>query len=160
MLPIIGLLVGVVIGFFALPVDIPSAYSTYVAVAILAALDTVFGGLAATIQSKFDLKVFLSGFFGNTLLAAGLTYVGDQLNMQLWLAAVFVFGARLITNFAMIRRYIVNLFSRKDIEIVEVDTAVLHDSSLEKEKNKTKNKHLVRKISRRTRRKVAAARRR
>lgn len=115
MLPILGLIIGIVAGMFFIPVNIPVQYSNYVAVAILAALDSVFGAIAATLQGKFDMKIFLSGFFGNALLAALLAYVGDQLGIQLYLAAVFAFGNRLFLNFAIIRRMILNKPSKKDI---------------------------------------------
>jgi len=113
MMPILGLIIGILIGVF-IPYNIPFKYSTYVAVAILAALDSVFGGIAATLQRKFDMKVFLSGFFGNALLAAGLAYIGDQLGIQIYLAAIFAFGNRLFLNFAIIRRFLLNKYSKKD----------------------------------------------
>ena len=113
MVPILGLIVGILLGIF-IPYNIPYQYSNYVAVAILAALDSVFGGIAATLQGKFDLKVFLSGFFGNALLAAGLAYLGDQLGIQIYLAAIFAFGNRLFLNFAIIRRFLLNKYTKKD----------------------------------------------
>lgn len=113
MIPILGLIVGILLGIF-IPYNIPQQYSTYVAVAILAAIDSVFGGIAATLQGKFDMKIFLSGFFGNALLAAGLAYIGDQLGIQIYLAAIFAFGNRLFINFAIIRRYILNKYTKKD----------------------------------------------
>jgi len=113
MIPIIGLIVGIIVGVFV-PYNIPQQYSNYVAVAILAALDSVFGGIAATVQGNFDMKIFLSGFFGNAFLAAGLAYIGDQLGIQLYLAAVFAFGNRLFLNFAIIRRYILKKMIKKD----------------------------------------------
>lgn len=115
MLPILGLIIGVVVGMFFIPVNIPAQYSNYVAVAILAALDSVFGAIAATLQGKFDMKIFLSGFFGNAALAAILAYIGDQLGIQIYLAAIFAFGNRLFLNFAIIRRLILNKYSKKDI---------------------------------------------
>lgn len=105
MIPFIGLIVGILIGVLA-PFNIPSQYSTYVAVGILAALDSVFGGIVAHLQKKFEIKVFISGFFANALLAAGLAYIGDRLNIQLQLAAIFAFGNRLFLNFAILRRLI------------------------------------------------------
>jgi small basic protein len=113
MIPVLGLILGILIGIFV-PVNIPPQYSNYVAVAILAALDSVFGGIAASLDKKFDLKIFLTGFFGNATLAAGLAYVGDQLGIQLWLAAIFAFGNRLFLNFAIIRRFLLNKSTKKD----------------------------------------------
>ncbi|HHW49677.1 MAG TPA: small basic family protein [Clostridiaceae bacterium] len=114
MIPILGLIIGILIGVFFIPVNIPQQYSNYVAVAILAALDSVFGGIAASLQGNFEMKVFLSGFFGNAALAAGLAYIGDQLGIQIYLAAIFAFGNRLFLNFATIRRIILNKLSKKD----------------------------------------------
>ncbi|MCX7710924.1 MAG: small basic family protein [Clostridia bacterium] len=113
MIPLLGLIIGILIGTL-IPYNIPYQYSNYVAVALLAALDSVFGGIAATLQGKFDLKVFLSGFFGNALLAAGLAYIGDKLGIQIHLAAIFAFGNRLFLNFAIIRRILLNKYSKKD----------------------------------------------
>ena len=106
MLPIVGLLIGIFIGIFV-NIDIPSAYTTYVPVAILAALDSVFGGLRASLDGKFESDIFISGFFGNVIIAALLAYLGDRLNVPIYLAAVFVFGSRLFNNFAIIRRLII-----------------------------------------------------
>lgn len=114
MLPILGMIIGILIGVFFIPVNIPQQYSNYVAVAILAALDSVFGGISATVQGKFDMKIFLSGFFGNAMLAAALAYIGDQLGIQIYLAAIFAFGNRLFLNFAAIRRYLLNKPVKKD----------------------------------------------
>lgn len=114
MLPILGMIIGILIGVFFIPVSIPQQYSTYMAVAILAALDSVFGGIAATVQEKFNMKIFISGFFGNALLAAVLAYIGDQLGIQIYLAAIFAFGNRLFLNFAVIRRYMLNKPVKKD----------------------------------------------
>lgn len=114
MLPILGLIIGILIGVFFIPVNIPQQYSTYMAVAILAALDSVFGGIASTVQGKFSMKIFISGFFGNALLAAGLAYIGDQLGIEIYLAAIFAFGNRIFLNFALIRRYMLNKSTKKD----------------------------------------------
>jgi len=102
-LSILGLIVGLVVGIF-IPYTIPAQYSNYVAIAILAALDSVFGGIVSVLQKRFDMKIFLSGFFGNALLAAGLAYIGDKLGIQIYLAAIFAFCNRLFLNFAIIRR--------------------------------------------------------
>ena len=113
MLPLIGLFIGVVVGVL-MPFNIPSQYSKYVAVAILACLDSLLGGMVASAQNKFNLKIFLTGFFGNSLLAGALAFVGDRMGLELYLAAVFAFGNRLFLNFATFRRLAINRFSRKD----------------------------------------------
>lgn len=104
---LIGVLIGAVIGF-ALPFTYNTAYSLYISVAILACLDTVFGGIKATLEEKFNIEIFISGFFGNAILAAFLAYLGDRLGVPLYYAAIFTFGSRLFENFAKIRRILLN----------------------------------------------------
>lgn len=106
-LPLIGLLIGLAIGFYA-PVQVPIEYTKYLSVAILAALDSVFGGIRAGMEDHFDSTVFITGFFSNTLLAAILAYIGDRLGVDLYLAAIFAFGVRLFQNLAIIRRYLLH----------------------------------------------------
>jgi len=114
MVPILGVIIGILIGVFFIPINIPQQFSTYMAVAILAALDSVFGGVASSMQKKFDMKIFISGFFGNALIAAALAYIGDQLGIPIYLAAIFAFGNRIFINFAVIRRYILNKSAKND----------------------------------------------
>ncbi len=104
-LPILGLIIGVAIGLVS-NVTVPVGYSSYLSIAILAALDTVFGGVRASLEKSFDGAVFLSGFFSNALIAALLAYIGVQLGVDLYLAAVVAFGVRLFQNIAVIRRLI------------------------------------------------------
>jgi small basic protein len=98
------MLIGLIIGF-QLPIFIPLVYAEYMSVAILAMLDSVFGGIRAYMENVFDTTVFVSGFVTNALLAAGLAYLGDRLGVELYLAAVVAFGVRLFQNLAIIRRY-------------------------------------------------------
>ncbi|AGL02964.1 small basic family protein [Desulfoscipio gibsoniae] len=104
-LSLVGLGAGILIGF-NIPVVIPQDYAKYMSVAALAALDSVFGGIRAAIEDKFDQSIFVTGFFSNALLAAGLTYIGDRLAIDLYMAAVVAFGVRLFQNLAIIRRHI------------------------------------------------------
>ncbi len=104
-LPVLGLIVGVAIGLVS-NVTIPVGYSSYLSIAILASLDTVFGGIRASLEKSFDGAVFLTGFFSNALIAALLAYIGVQLGVDLYLAAVVAFGVRLFQNIAVIRRLI------------------------------------------------------
>jgi len=112
-----GILIGLAIGVFAglnTTFVIPREYTVFVAVAIFAVIDTVLGGLNAYMHKKFDLGVFLVGFFGNAAIAVGLTYIGVLLNLDLYIAAIVVFGTRVFNNFAEIRRYLLNSYRKKD----------------------------------------------
>ncbi|MBH9968798.1 small basic family protein [Rossellomorea oryzaecorticis] len=106
-LPVLGLLVGVILGLLT-DIRIPDEYSNYLSIAVLAALDTLFGGIRAHLQNIYDDKVFVSGFFFNILLAASLAFLGVHLGVDLYLAAVFAFGVRLFQNIAVIRRILIS----------------------------------------------------
>ena len=108
---IIGSILGAIIGI-TLP-TISYTYSGYLAIAIVAALDSVFGGITATINGKFDLKVFVSGFFGNAILAILLTMLGEKLNVDIYLAAIVVFVWRMFNNLAIIRRFYIDKLIKK-----------------------------------------------
>lgn len=108
-LPIAGLLVGVLIGMF-FPIVLSPFYARYMSVAILAAMDSVFGGVKAGLEGAFNTHVFITGFFGNMILAALLTYIGDRLGVELYYAALFAFGVRLFQNLGIIRRIILGYY--------------------------------------------------
>lgn len=105
---IIGCIIGALIGINS-PI-IPYTYSGYLAIAIIAALDSVFGGISSTLNKTFDLKIFVSGFFGNAILSIALTYLGQKLNVDIYLAAIVVFVGRMFNNLAIIRRYYLDKF--------------------------------------------------
>lgn len=100
---LLGCIIGAIIGNFA-PI-ISYTYSEYLAIAIVAALDTIFGGIVASIKKNFNMGVFISGFLGNALLSILLTYLGSRLNVDIYLAAIFVFVGRIFFNLGVIRRY-------------------------------------------------------
>ncbi len=103
---LIGCILGALIGMNA-PM-ISYTYSSYLAIAVIAALDSVFGGINSVINKNFDLKIFVTGFFGNAILAILLTILGQKLNVDIYLAAIVVFVGRMFINLAMIRRYYVD----------------------------------------------------
>jgi len=109
---IIGIAVGIVIGMY-LPVELPYSYSRYISCAFLAALDSVLGAAKAGIENKFEFKIFLSGFIANTLLAGFLTFIGDQLGVELYFAAVLTFGMRIFDNFTSIRHDLLSTLRNK-----------------------------------------------
>lgn len=112
MLPILGLLIGIAIALLT-PVRFPTVYSDYMAVGILAALDSVCGGIRAGLEDRFDRVVFISGFIVNMALAASLTLVGDKLGVDLFLGATVAFSIRIFTNVGIIRRYLLQARTRR-----------------------------------------------
>lgn len=111
---IIGCLLGVIIGS-NLPL-IPYIYSSYVAISIVAALDSVLGGILATLKGNFNFKTFVTGFFGNAILSILLTYLGEKLNVDIYIGAIVVFVGRMFNNLTMIRIHYVEKWSKKNDE--------------------------------------------
>ncbi|MCI8481974.1 MAG: small basic family protein [Clostridia bacterium] len=127
----IAILIGCIIGAFLgmnAPV-IPYSLSGYLAISIIAALDSVFGGIASVVKGDFDLKIFVSGFFGNAILSILLTYLGERLNVDIYLAAIVVFVGRMFINLAIVRRYYLDKWTNK------IKTAVMEEKAEEDKKS-------------------------
>ncbi|MBQ9658470.1 MAG: small basic family protein [Clostridia bacterium] len=108
---ILGCLIGAIVGINA-PI-ISYTYSTFLAIGVIAALDSVLGGVSSVLNKNFDFKIFISGFFCNSILAMLLTYLGQRLNVDIYLAAIFVFVSRMFLNLTIIRKYYIELWSEK-----------------------------------------------
>lgn len=102
LLAILGLSIGVLIGAF-FPVTIPLVYARYTAVAIIGLVDSVLGALRANLQGKYDTSIFLSGLIFNMLLAMTVTFLGDKLSLDLYLAVLVVFMFRIFKNVGQLR---------------------------------------------------------
>jgi small basic protein len=103
-IPLAGLLLGVLLGL-VLQVSVSFELARYSAVAILAAFDSVLGAIRAELDGSFNDRIFLSGFIVNALVAVLLTFLGDQLGLDLYLVALIAFGLRIFNNVALIRRH-------------------------------------------------------
>ena len=107
MIAILGLVAGVAAGFLLQP-TVPLALQPYLPIAVVAALDAVFGALRAYLDGLFDDKVFVISFLSNVVIAALIVYLGDQLGVggQLATGVIVVLGIRIFSNVAAIRRHI------------------------------------------------------
>lgn len=105
MIAVAALIVGVVLGLVLHP-TVPGWFQPYLPIAIVAALDAVFGAFRALLDGLFDDKVFVVSFISNVIVAALIVYLGDHLGVgaQLSTAVIVVLGIRIFTNVAAIRR--------------------------------------------------------
>jgi small basic protein len=103
----LGLLIGIVLGLVLRP-DVPLALDPYLPIAVVAALDAVFGGLRAYLDGIFDDKVFVISFVSNVVIASGIVFLGDKLGVggQLSTGVIVVLGIRIFSNVAAIRRHL------------------------------------------------------
>lgn len=107
MIAVLGLLLGVAVGLVFQP-DVPVALEPYLPIAVVAALDAVFGALRAFLDGIFDDKVFVISFISNVFIAAFIVFLGDKLGVgaQLSTGVVVVLGIRIFANVAAIRRHV------------------------------------------------------
>ncbi|MFE0460515.1 small basic family protein [Kitasatospora sp. NPDC058965] len=107
MIAVLGLVAGVIVGLFVQP-SVPPAVVPYLPIAVVAALDAVFGGVRAMLDGIFDDKVFVVSFLSNVVVAALIVFLGDQLGVgsQLSTGVVVVLGIRIFSNAAAIRRHV------------------------------------------------------
>jgi len=111
-----GLLIGLVVGFF-FPLTIPVEYARYTAVGIMGILDALFGAWKAGLQKEYRLTIFLSGLFFNMTLAILITWLGDRLSLDLYLAVLIFFTFRIFTNIGIIRySFLTKFLGKKKVE--------------------------------------------
>ena len=115
---IICLILGGLLGFF-LNIQVTAEASVYIAIAIFAAFDSIMGGLVAQLNKRFDLPIFISGFFSNALLSIAIIFFGTKLGIDLYMGIVVVFTIRIFQNFAIIRRFLLNKL-KKSAKIEEI----------------------------------------
>ena len=103
----LALVLGVVLGLVVHP-TVPAELQPYLPIAVVAALDAVFGAVRAQLDGIFDDRVFVVSFVSNVLVAALVVFLGDQLGVgaQLSTGVVVVLGIRIFTNAAAIRRHL------------------------------------------------------
>jgi small basic protein len=106
-IPLIALLIGALVGLILRP-EVPGLLQPYLPVAVVAALDAIFGAVRARLEGTFSERVFLISFLTNVVMAVFLVYLGDQLGVgtELSTAVVVVFGFRIFANLAAVRRII------------------------------------------------------
>ena len=107
MIPALALVAGVALGLVFEPV-VPLWLQPYLPIAVVAALDAMFGGIRARLDWIFDAKVFVVSFVSNVLVAALIVFLGDKLGVgaQLSTGVVVVLGIRIFGNAAAIRRHL------------------------------------------------------
>ena len=107
MIAALGLVIGIVLGLVLQP-DVPLWLEPYLPIAVVAALDAVFGALRAFLDGIFNDKVFVISFISNVVIAALIVFLGDKLGVgaQLSTGVIVVLGIRIFSNVAAIRRHV------------------------------------------------------
>ncbi|MBL8049491.1 MAG: small basic family protein [Chthonomonas sp.] len=119
LIPVFALILGLLIGLLPSQ-DLRGPAGVYLAVACLAGLDTVCGGIKSNFEGRFAADVFVSGFFTNCLLAFFLAWMGDQIGVDIFLVCALIFGQRIFNNLSLIRRHLLQSYNdwkkRRDVD--------------------------------------------
>jgi len=110
---ILGILIGIIVGL-SVHFTIPLEYIKYTAVVIIGILDAIFGAIRAEVsKDQYNSIIFITGLFFNIILAIGVTYLGERLGLDFYLAATVVFTFRIFTNVGITRRIIIQNYLEK-----------------------------------------------
>ncbi len=106
---ILGLLVGLNLNLVYSP-----EYAVYISIAVLAILNTIFNLL--NLNTKGELTVVKSLTYLSTDLIFGLllAYVGEQLGLPIYLAAVFAFGNSIYQNMRALVNFMVEKYNKNE----------------------------------------------
>lgn len=110
---LIGILGGIILGL-SLKLTIPIEYVKYSAVTIIVILDSLFGAIKSELsKDKYDHTIFISGLLFNVVLALIITFLGERLGLDLYLAVTVVFTLRIFSNLSVMRRAIIEMVKKK-----------------------------------------------
>ena len=109
MIAALGLAIGVALGLILNP-SVPLWLQPYLPIAVVAALDALFGALRALLDGLFNDKVFVVSFIANVLVAVLVVFIGDRLGVggQLTTGVIVVLSIRIFSNVAAIRRHVLS----------------------------------------------------
>lgn len=109
MIAALGLAIGIAVGLFLNP-SVPLWLQPYLPIAVVAALDALFGALRALLDGIFNDKVFVVSFIANVLVAVLVVFIGDRLGVggQLTTGVIVVLSIRIFSNVAAIRRHVLS----------------------------------------------------
>lgn len=113
LLPVIGLCIGLALGFFC-PGLIPAGLTQYAAVFVIVLLDSIIWAICSKIKGEFTNMEFVTMTLVNAVAAILVTYIGNLLGLELYLAAIIYFGVRMLQNITQIRRYLLKNYKIKD----------------------------------------------
>ncbi|MFH0702182.1 MAG: small basic family protein [bacterium] len=115
-IPLIGLIIGLIVGIL-FPFSIPLIKTKYLAISTLSAIDSVFIGFRTRLNNNFNVKLFVTEFILNTILAIGLVYLGDIMNTDLFVTITIVFSAKIFYNISNLNHQL--FFKNKSIVLVK-----------------------------------------
>ena len=107
-----GIIAGVLLGA-VIPWDIPVSLSRYTAVIILVVLDCLSSAIRSQIQGDYKTANFVLSLIFYALLVIFFVFLGDKLNIDLYLGVIVVFVFRIVQNASVVKDFYIENFLEK-----------------------------------------------
>lgn len=108
---IAGLVIGILAGF-KLNIGYNPAFGVYISLVVLAIINTIFNVLSDNF--KKEISILKSGLLliSDLIFALLLGYIGEQLGLPIYLAAIFAFGNNIYGNIRNFMNFLINKFDK------------------------------------------------
>ena len=104
---LIGLIAGIFLGYI---LQIPHN-DKICAVVMLAALDSICGGFTAKLNSQFQDKILIGGFFTNLVFGIIFILLGNFFETDLYYIALLIFGLRIFKNISTLKGFFLQKYN-------------------------------------------------
>ena len=106
-----GIILGIIAGL-NLNITYSSDYAVYISLAVLAIVNTIFNMLNENLRGELTLVKSIVFLSGDLIFGLLLGYVGEQLGLPIYLAAVFAFGNNIYKNIGYLTSYILEKYNK------------------------------------------------
>lgn len=97
LLPIIGLIIGMLVGLI-FGGALPLGYAQYLAVAAIAAVDTLLAAYKMTLEDKLDTTMLALSFCATVLVSCLLVFFSRHTGMDIYIVVAVALGIRIFQN--------------------------------------------------------------
>jgi len=108
---IAGIILGIIAGL-NFNVGYNPAYAVYISLSILALIDTIINIISENLNS--EVNILKSGILliSDLAFALLLGYIGEQLGLPIYLAAIFAFGNNIYKNIRVITNFVIQKYNK------------------------------------------------
>lgn len=105
-----GIILGIIAGL-KLNVGYNPEYTVYISLSILAMINTIFNILCENLKSEIKIKKSTLLLAMDLIFALFLGFLGEQLGLPIYLAAVFAFGNNIYKNMRILIEFVVKKYN-------------------------------------------------
>jgi len=106
-----GLVLGVIAGL-NLDLAYSPEYAVYISLTILAILNSIFNMLSENLNGELTPVKSILFLTGDLVFALFLGYIGEQLGLPIYLAAIFAFGNNIYKNLNIMINFLLEKYNK------------------------------------------------